>query len=141
MNKLTLTALTIGGLGVASAGALAGHDGDHGGKRGKHFEHMDTNGDGVITEDELSERAANLIEKADTDGDGAVSKDEMKAYHEARRKEWREKNNADKNNDGVVDRTEFLEKAQERFDKMDKNGDGVLSEDERRSRRHHRRGR
>ncbi|MEM9496272.1 MAG: hypothetical protein AAGA09_09735, partial [Pseudomonadota bacterium] len=46
--------------------------------------------------------------------------------------------NPDKNTDGVVDRTEFIEAAGDRFDRLDKDGDGVLSEDERK-RRHGRR--
>ena len=48
----------------------------------------------------------------------------------------------DKNADGVVDKTEFINAAQERFDKMDKDGNGVLSEDEMRRKhgRRHRRG-
>ena len=68
----------------------------------------------------------------------ADSREEMRAHHEAGRKE----HDADTNDDGVIDRTEFINAAQDRFDKLDENGDGVLSEDEKPGRRrHHRAGR
>ncbi|MEM9617555.1 MAG: hypothetical protein AAF936_06305 [Pseudomonadota bacterium] len=126
MNKFLIASAAGLGLSMIAAGAYAGQ-----GKGGKRWDRLDINGDGKITAEELSERQSELIANADTDGDGAITKDEMKAYHEARRAEWREKNNPDTNGDGVIDRTEFIASAQERFDRMDKNGDGVISEDER----------
>jgi Ca2+-binding EF-hand superfamily protein len=139
MNKLMMGTIAAAGLSIVAAGAMAG---DHKGGRGyDHWEKMDANGDGEISADEINARHAAMIEAADADGNGAVSKEEMQAYREARRAEWREKHNPDKNGDGVVDKTEFLQNAQEMFDKLDENGDGVLSEDEQtRHRRHHRRG-
>jgi len=134
MKKIILASATALGLSLIATGAFAGPGG------GKHFDRMDKNGDGKITAEEMSEAHADLIAKADSDGDGAVTKEEMKAFHKARREEWKAKHNPDKNGDGVVDRTEFTDAAGEHFDKMDKDGDGVLSEDERKSRgRHHRR--
>ncbi len=142
MNKRTALGL-IGALGVSmlAAGALAQDS-----KGDKRFDRLDTNGDGEISQSELaardeerSARRAEMLEAADTDGNGSISRDEMKAFREAKRAE----RNPDKNGDGVVDRTEFINAAQERFDKLDKDGNGVLSEDEkpRRGRGHHRRGR
>ena len=107
------------------------------GKGGKHFDRMDSNGDGKVTAEELSERQAELIANADSDGDGALTKDELKAYRKGKRAERRAKHNPDANGDGVIDRTEFIIAAQERFDRMDKNGDGLISEDERRKRGRH----
>ncbi len=83
-------------------------------------------------------RQAAFFDGADANGDGGVSAEEMRAYRKAKREEWREKNNPDANGDGVVDRVEFQDAADKRFDRMDKNGDGVLSDDERK-RRHGRR--
>ena len=137
MKKLIM-ASTVGlALSFAAMSAYAGP-----GKDGKHFDRMDSNGDGKITAEELSERQAELIANADSDGDGALTKDELKAYRKEKREEHRAKHNPDANDDGLIDRTEFINAAQERFDRMDKNGDGVISEDERRKRgrRGHRRG-
>lgn len=139
MNKILMGSIAAAGLSLVAAGAIAG---DHMGGRGAgHWEEMDTNGDGELSADEMNARHAAMIEKADTDGNGALSREEMKAYHETRRAEWREKHNPDKNGDGVVDKSEFMQNAQDMFDRLDENGDGVLSEDEQpRHGRHHRRG-
>ncbi len=138
-KKIVFGAMAAAGAALMAAGAYA----DDGKGRGGHWDKMDANGDGEITADEMSGRFSEHLDEMDTDGSGGVSKEEMKAFHQARREARKEARNPDKNDDGVVDRTEFINAAQERFDKMDKDGDGVLSEDERkrRGRRgHHRRG-
>lgn len=138
MKKIMMTTFAIAGAGLLATAAFAG-DGKGRGQGG--WDRMDVNGDGEITADEMSEKHAAFIEAADADGNGAVSKEEMQAYHKAKREERRAKRSADANGDGNVDRTEYLNAAQERFDKMDKDGNGVLSEDEQhRGRGHHRRG-
>ena len=131
MKKLLLTGVLAGAVSLVSLAAMADHRGGERRDPERRWEELDTNKDGQLTQDELTSRAQNLIENADANGDGAVSKDEMRAYHEERRDEWREKRNPDTNDDGLIDRTEFLEMAQDHFDRMDENGDGVLSEDER----------
>ncbi len=130
-TKLMLGTMVAAGAALMAAGAMAAEGG-----KGRGWDRMDVNGDGKLTAEEMSEKNAAFIEKADADGDGAVTKEEMKAFHQARRAEWREKRNPDKNDDGVVDRTEYVNAAQERFDRMDKDGNGVLSEDEMRRRGH-----
>ncbi|WP_375203666.1 EF-hand domain-containing protein [Hyphococcus sp.] len=139
MKKIMIGSIAAAGAALIAASAFAGEGKGPGGEGrwSGHWDRMDVNGDGVLTADEMSEKHAQFIEDADADGDGAVTKDEMKAFHEAKRAEWREKRNPDKNGDGVVDKTEYLNAAQERFDKMDKDGNGVLSEDEQRQRRGH----
>lgn len=125
------------GLGLAAMSALAAS-----GQGDMHFGRLDVDGDGKVTAEEMNAKHEKMIEKADGDGDGAVTREEMQAYREARRAEWREKHSPDANDDGVIDRQEFINAAQERFDRMDKNGNGVIDEDEQRRRRgHHRRGR
>ncbi len=139
MKKMMIGTLAVAGAALIAATAYA--DDGKGRGHGGHWDKMDANGDGVLTADEVSGRSAEWFAAADADGDGAVTKEEMKAYHQAKRAERREKHNPDKNGDGVVDRTEYITAAQDRFDRLDKNGDGVLSEDElRRNRGHHRRG-
>lgn len=141
MKKIMIGTIAAAGAALIAASAMAGEGKGPGGHRdpGRGFDRMDVNGDGKLTADEMSEMHAKLIEDADADGDGAVTRDEMKAFHDAKRAEFREKHNPDANGDGVVDRTEYIDAAQKRFDKKDKNGDGVLSEDE--MDRHHHGGR
>ena len=86
MKNLTLATVAGIGLSFIAVNAIAGHGG-----KGGHFDKMDANGDGKVTEEEMSARHATLIEKADTDGDGALSKDEIKAYHKKKREERRGK--------------------------------------------------
>jgi hypothetical protein len=141
MKKIMIGTLAVAGAALLAATAYAGEGKGRG--HGGHWDKMDVNGDGEITADEMNGKSAEFLAAADTDGNGAVSKDEMKAFHEAKRAEHRAKRNPDKNGDGLVDKTEYINAAQERFDKMDKDGNGVLSEDEqhREGRRgHHRRG-
>ena len=137
MNKKTIGLFTGLSFGILAMSALA-----NAGPGDKGFDRLDTDGDGEISAAEVdaaeakraekkSERDAKRAERfaeADADGNGSVSREEMKAYRDAKRAE----RNPDKNNDGVVDRSEFLDQAEKRFDKQDANGDGVLSDDERR---------
>lgn len=136
MRKILIGSVAGLGFGLAALGAMAAQ-----GKGGRGFDRLDTDGDGKVTAEEMNAKHEAMIENADSDGDGAVTKEEMKAYHEARRAEWREKRDPDKNGDGVVDRQEYINAAQDRFERMDKNGNGVIDEDEKHNRRgHHRRG-
>ncbi|MEO1252886.1 MAG: hypothetical protein AAFW81_11150 [Pseudomonadota bacterium] len=101
----------------------------------RHFEKLDANSDGKITAAEMSAHHQEMIDAADFDGDGALTEEEIAAHREKKRAEWRENNNPDINGDGVIDRIEFLDAAEARFDRMDKNADGVLSDDEKPKRR------
>lgn len=62
---------------------------------GKHkggmFEKGDTNGDGVITQEEFLETAKKKFAEMDADGDGSITQEEGKAAHEAKRAKWKEK--------------------------------------------------
>ncbi len=132
MNNLVFGPIVALGLSLAAAGALAED------KKGDPFDRLDANGDGKVNAAEMSAHGEAMFAEADADGDGLVTREEMRAVHEARRAERRKQYSADKNDDGVVDRTEFINAAQARFDALDENGDGVLSEDEQphRHRRH-----
>lgn len=127
MKRNTIVAVLLtAGVGLAGVTAVAAQGpGDRQG--GARFDRLDVNGDGELTLAEMTAKQASIIEEADADGNGAVSRDEMKAFREAKRAE----RDPDKNDDGVIDRTEFINAAQDRFDRLDADGDGVLSEDER----------
>lgn len=50
--------------------------------RGKaHFEKRDANGDGKLSQDEVSRMPAEVFAKIDTNGDGALTPQELKAGH------------------------------------------------------------
>lgn len=81
------------------------------------LERLDTNGNGKIDADELSEmsqRMKDRILEADTDGDGAIDESELKAMEDAQRKRM--------------------------LERYDKDGDGNLSDEEREAMRQDRRG-
>lgn len=126
MKRNTIIAVLLT-TGVAIAGATAVSAQGPGQRSGERFERLDANNDGELTLEEMTAKQAAMIEEADADGNGAVSKAEMRAFREAKRAE----RNPDRNDDGVIDRTEFLNAAQDRFDRLDADGDGLLSEDER----------
>ena len=120
-----IVALLTAGVGLAGVTAVAAQGPSD--RSGARFDRRDANGDGELTLEEMTAKQTAMIEEADTDGNGALSKAEMRAFREAKRAE----RNPDKNDDGVIDRTEFINAAQDRFDRLDRDGDGVLSEDER----------
>lgn len=86
MKKLILP-LLIAALAMPVAAMACPGKGD--GKRGGHFQKMDTNGDGVVTADEHAAMAAKHFSKMDANGDGKVTSDEMKARWKEKRKSWK----------------------------------------------------
>jgi Ca2+-binding EF-hand superfamily protein len=119
-NKWMLVSIisTLAGVGVAAA--------QPGG--GKHFERLDTNGDGTVTTAEFQAGALARWTEADANKDGKVTVDEFKAVHEAHRAERFSKE--DTNGDGVLQRSEVAKMPDEFFAKLDANKDGALSKDE-----------
>jgi Ca2+-binding EF-hand superfamily protein len=100
----------------------------------KHFDALDANHDGVVTEDEYLAGATAQFKKLDVQGNGqltaqslasspeALKRDEHRAQHEVKR--------LDTNGDGVVSQAEYLAAAKTRFGRLDKNGDGFIDSDE-----------
>lgn len=84
MKKILMLAVT--GMVFMSPAAIAGHhnDGDH---KGKMFEKMDTNNDGVITKDEFMSKHEQKFNEMDADNNGEVTREEAKAAME----KWRGK--------------------------------------------------
>ncbi len=80
------------GMEAQDAGGGPGGGGGGGGQRGgggwdpeAMFTENDTDGDGFLKDDEISDRMRENLAAIDTDGDGAVSKEEMMARSAARR--------------------------------------------------------
>ena len=79
MKRYAFTTIAL--LGLATT-AWAGH----GEKHGKGFDKYDTNGDGVVSMDEVGEEKAKKWAKLDFDGDGVVTKAEYKEYKAMKKK-------------------------------------------------------
>lgn len=117
----------------------------------------DTNGDGIVTRDEVVADASARFALTDADGDGGITEEEWLAAAEARRAEMKERaedgkgregrrgrgrrggggrgfdmmlSRIDSNADGMINEEEMVGAATSRFDKVDANGDGQISADE-----------
>lgn len=80
--------MTVAAVALLSAPALAEHPGGPEGgppHKGKMFEAMDSNGDGMVSKDEFMAAHMQRFEKMDTNADGNVSKDEIEAHRAAMR--------------------------------------------------------
>ena len=56
--------------------------------KGKMFERTDTNGDGVISNEEFSAKAERRFKKMDTNSDGKITKEEARSHHAAMREKY-----------------------------------------------------
>jgi Ca2+-binding EF-hand superfamily protein len=125
----------------------------HGGG-GPRFEALDKNKDGKITKDEAQTEAKARFAEIDKNKDGKATEAELAAHHEAMRATHgaeggpsetkrgrghgpkhgkmaeRMFEHADKNEDGVIDQSEFTAGALHMFERMDDNEDGVVEKDE-----------
>jgi EF hand len=140
MKKLTLAAASA--LTLALAVPMIAQAGGH--KGGKHFEQMDTNGDGTIARAEVEASAIESFGKSDANADGFLTQEELKAAHEAHRAEmkaeWAEKAEGKEPRTPKADmdpvkaeawkakkeerKAKMVEKSAERFAETDTDGDG-----------------
>ncbi len=86
----TITALvTIFFGSITSSFAEGGEGKGCGHHKGKMFEKMDTDADGVISHEEFSAEAERRFKKMDADGDGKVTREEAKSHHTAMREKYK----------------------------------------------------
>lgn len=114
------------------------HRGKHGGRHhGDLFKHFDTDGDGKVALADLPVPFQARFKDADTNGDGVLTRDEVDAARSAHRAKMEAE--LDTNGDGVVSAEEKKAgraKFEEMWTKrMDTNRDGVVSADERKAAR------
>jgi len=133
MNKFTKSAI-IGVMTVGVVGMAFASEGKHGHGGGlyKHFEQIDVNADGFVTQDEMTAHRAAMFAEKDTDSDGALSKDEMRAGMMARMEKRLDHmfSRMDADNDGKLAQSEMGHKGARMFSKLDTDGDGKISKDE-----------
>src|SRR6478735_3352957 len=122
---------------VADSSGRPDGDHHRGGRRGppdpaEMVKRFDKNADGKLEVSELPEHMQKFMGKADTNGDGVITVEELKAGEEKMRAEHLAK--VDTDHDGKVSPEErkaaFEKFAEQHFAKMDKNNDGALSKDE-----------
>jgi Ca2+-binding EF-hand superfamily protein len=98
------------------------------------FAALDTNGDGVVTQDEFISAAKAKFQALDTQGTGKVTVQQIATSATAQQRDLKfaehEVKKLDTNGDGVVSQAEYLAASQARFAKLDKNGDGYITADE-----------
>jgi Ca2+-binding EF-hand superfamily protein len=98
------------------------------------FAKLDSNGDGVVTQDEFVSAAKAKFQALDTQGTGKVTAQQIATSSTAQQRDLQfaqhEVKKLDTNGDGVVSQSEYLAAAQARFAKLDKNGDGYITADE-----------
>ena len=143
----TILALTAVALASVTTVALAQSAPDPAAHRGAMMERLkaaDTNGDGMLSQQEAAAlpRIAAHFNEIDADKNGQVTFDELRAYMQAKRGGFAKKAFAtlDANGDGKVSRDEFLAQAGARFDRMDANKDGFVTPDEMKGAHHGHRG-
>ncbi|MEX2327989.1 MAG: EF-hand domain-containing protein, partial [Pseudomonadales bacterium] len=86
------------------------------------IEHLDQNGDGMITLDEFRGPRDGMFVHADINGDGAVTREEIKTHRDQMMAE-RQKQQADRS-------ARQDTRMEEMFTSMDLNGDGAVTQDE-----------
>ena len=145
-TSMILGAGLIGAVVVSMAAPVLAKGGDRGDRAGMRgapivFSELDTNGDGVVTKEELEARQAARFTDADANGDGQLTAEELIAAQEARESERKERRAArmierlDTNDDGQVSAEEMAafeprRSAGDIFDRLDANEDGQLTEEE-----------
>jgi len=121
ISKLHL-ALPIA-LAALSFPVQAGNPGTapHGGLTREHFDHIDTDGSGGISEAEYMRFMEAAFKKLDTDGSGDLTPDEVATLLTPA-----QFTEVDRNNDGKISLEELIDHVMKDFRRFDTNNDGEL---------------
>lgn len=145
MTLVSVTTLTMIGVGLATTGSAFADDNKRKGKgkRGMNIEQIDTDKSGSISPEEFAAIGLGKMIAADKDGDGTLTTEEISTAMEAERKRRREEammKRLDVNGDGSVTVAELQDRMNKQFAVLDLNSDGSLSEEEIRKMRGKRKG-
>ena len=138
MKRTTLIALTAATLALGTAATFArdgGHRGDRTERIDAMFERFDTDGNGEITRDEFDAARSDRFEGADTNGDGLLSTEELVQAALARHSEEaiterveRMIERLDKDGDQALSAEELPgDRSNAMFDRADADGDGIVT--------------
>lgn len=133
----------------AERAKFRGRDGGHHGRMGGHggpggregfielFEQVDSDGNGLVTQEEIDIYRSAKVGEADTSGDGALSIEEFDTiYREMTRSRMVDAfQRLDADGDGVVSEAEMDRRFGSIVERMDRNADGALSLEDRPRRR------
>lgn len=127
-HKAFIALVLAGGLSCTAVSALAQ------GPRGPmpSFSELDANGDGELTQDEMTAHRTAQFNELDSNGDGVLSTDELEARIAARAGKMVER--LDANSDGVIGQEELQARrggaGTRMFNRIDADNNGTISEEE-----------
>ncbi|WP_083097408.1 EF-hand domain-containing protein [Pseudophaeobacter leonis] len=140
----TIGAAIIAAAGVLGATAVAAKSGFGGPGPHMQFEELDADGNGEITQAEMTAHKAERFKAADSNGDGKLTPEEMQAMAQKRMAKRSEKmiERFDKDGDGALSESELPQHGRhgDMFGKMDKDASGGISKEEFNQARMHRGG-
>ncbi|QUS34793.1 EF-hand domain-containing protein [Falsirhodobacter algicola] len=142
LTALTAAAVSVACLSTAFAepGPGKGHEGMDRQPPMPAFEDLDTNGDGMLSTDELTAARAERVQTLDADGDGKLSADELAQAEIDRATKMAERHaqmmveRMDADGDGLLSAAELAtppaRPSDRMLDRLDANDDGSISQDE-----------
>jgi len=143
-TQTKIIAAIIAATGVLGATAVMAKSGFGGHGPHMQFEELDADGNGEITQAEMTAHKAERFKAADSDGDGKLTAEEMQAMAQKRMAKRTDKmiKRFDKDGDGALSESELPQRGGhgDMFKHMDKDASGGISKEEFEQARKHRGG-